>query len=231
MDFTGWEKLSLVDYDDNITTTLFTSGCPFRCPWCHNGDLVVNLGNAHPIPWVEIKEYLSRRKNVLDAVCVTGGEPTYMPDLLDKLSEIKELGYKVKLDTNGSNPEMLRIAVEQGLVDYVAMDIKNGPSRYAETIGLSSYDIEPIRESVDYLLHRGIPYEFRTTLVKEFHTPDSIEEMGKFVRGAKAHFLQFFIDNEHCIERGFHPIEKEKAQLYRAILLRYVACSELRGYD
>ncbi len=176
-------------------------------------------------------DYLSKRKNVLDAVCVTGGEPTVMPDLLDKLGDIKELGYKIKLDTNGSDPIQLRVAVEQGLVDYVAMDIKNCERRYAETVGLSHLDFEPIRESIDFLLSGKVRYEFRTTLVEEFHSQGDIEEMGRLVRGAKRFFLQMFIDNENCIKHGFHTVPKEKALVYRAILLKYVESCELRGYE
>lgn len=231
MDFSGWEKLSLVDYDDNITTTLFMAGCPFRCPWCHNAGLVLDPMSAPTIPWEEIRGYLEKRKNVLDAVCVTGGEPTVMPDLLEKLSDIKTMGYKVKLDTNGSDPSLLKIAVEQGLVDYVAMDVKNSPDRYPETIGCPSYDITPVKESIEYLLSDVVNYEFRTTLVEEFHDSASIEEMGKLIKGAKKVFLQRFSENDNCIKKGYHPIEKEKALLFRAILLKYVESCELRGYD
>ena len=231
MDFSGWEKLSLVDYDDNITTTLFMAGCPFRCPWCHNSSLVLEPGKVGHIPWSEIMDYLSKRKNVLDAVCVTGGEPTMMPDLLDKLADIKSLGYKIKLDTNGSDPVQLRVAVEQGLVDYVAMDIKNCEARYAETVGVKNLNFAPVKESFTYLLTSPVRYEFRTTLVEEFHTKEDIEALGKMIRGAKVLYLQEFIDNENCIAHGFRTVPKEKALLYRAILLKYVERCELRGYD
>lgn len=231
MDFSGWEKLSLVDYDDNITTTLFMAGCPFRCPWCHNSSLVLEPGKVGHIPWSEIMDYLSKRKNVLDAVCVTGGEPTMMPDLLDKLADIKSLGYKIKLDTNGSDPVQLRVAVEQGLVDYVAMDIKNCEARYPETVGVKNLNFAPVKESFTYLLTSPVRYEFRTTLVEEFHTKEDIEALGKMIRGAKVLYLQEFIDNENCIAHGFRTVPKEKALLYRAILLKYVERCELRGYD
>ena len=130
MDFSGWEKMSLVDYDDNLTTTLFTAGCNFRCPFCHNSDLVLHPEKTFRIPWEEIKAYLVKRKGMLDAVCITGGEPTMMPDLLDKMREIKALGYKIKLDSNGTRPDILKKAYEEGLVDYIAMDIKNSPEKY-----------------------------------------------------------------------------------------------------
>ena len=131
MDFCGFEKLSLVDFDDNLTATLFMAGCPFRCPFCHNGDLVLHPDTAAPIPWSEIMEYLNKRRTVLDAVCISGGEPTLMPDLKDKIKQIKALGYLVKLDTNGYNPEIVIDLIEEHLIDYVAMDIKNCREKYA----------------------------------------------------------------------------------------------------
>lgn len=231
MDFSGWEKLSLLDYDDNITTTLFMAGCDFRCPFCHNSTLVLNPQNAPRIPWEDIRTYLRDRKNVLDAVCVTGGEPTLMPDLLEKLSEIKLLGYKVKLDTNGSRPEVLKLAVEQGLVDYVAMDIKNSREKYAMTVGTTTFKIEDIEESAAYLIHGSIPYEFRTTSILEYHNERDFEKIGSWLEGAQKYFIQRYIDSENCISHGLHMIPKEKALMYKAILSRYIAFVDLRGYD
>ena len=158
MDFSGWEKLSLVDYDDNITTTLFTSGCNFKCPFCHNGDLVLHPGETIKIPFEEIKEYLRKRQGVLDAVCVSGGEPTLMSDLEEKLTFIKSLNYKVKLDTNGSNPKTMKSLLEKHLVDYIAMDIKNSKEMYGKTIGVANYDLSLIEESVNFLLNSSFDY-------------------------------------------------------------------------
>lgn len=185
MDFSGWEKMSLVDYDDNLTTTLFTAGCNFRCPFCHNGDLVLHPENGPRIPWEEIKAFLVKRKGMLDAVCITGGEPTMMPDLLDKLREIKALGYKIKLDSNGSRPEILKKAYEEGLVDYFAMDIKNSPEKYGNTIGVKGYPLDKIKESVKFLMESGASYEFRTTIIDEFHTEKDMKEIGEWIKGAK----------------------------------------------
>lgn len=231
MDFSGWEKLSLLDFDDNITTTLFVAGCDFRCPFCHNSSLVLHPNEAPKIPWDEIMDYLRKRKNVVDAVCVTGGEPALMPDLIEKLSDIKSLGYVVKLDTNGSRPEVLRIVVEQGLVDYVAMDIKNSPEKYAMTIGTTAFSMDDIRTSASYLIHGRIPYEFRTTTIAEYHTEKDFDEMGSWLSGANKFFIQRYIDNENCIAHGLHMVSKEKALVFKAILEKYVKQAALRGYD
>ncbi len=230
MDFSGWEKLSLVDFDDKITTTLFMAGCNFRCPFCHNSDLVLHSDKAPKIPWPEIMEYLKKRQGVLDAVCITGGEPTLMNDLEEKLKDIKSLGYLIKLDSNGSNPEVLRKLVAMSLVDYVAMDIKNSKKRYGETIGLNHYDISPIEESVRFLMESGVNYEFRTTIMEEFHDEASIRELGEWIAGAKRYFLQLYIESEHCITQGHHPIAKEKAEAFLEILKPYLPNAALRGY-
>jgi pyruvate formate lyase activating enzyme len=231
MDFSGWEKLSLLDFDDNITTTLFMAGCDFRCPFCHNSSLVLNAKGAPTIPWEEIMDYLSHRKNVLDAVCVTGGEPTLMPDLLEKLADIKSLGYIIKLDSNGSRPEVLKIAVEQGLVDYVAMDIKNSPEKYAMTIGTTNFKMDDIKESAAFLINGRIGYEFRTTTIEEYHNAHDFEEIGKWLHGAKRYYVQRYIDSENCISHGLHMVQKEKALEFKAILEKDIASVNLRGYD
>ncbi|MDO5329925.1 MAG: anaerobic ribonucleoside-triphosphate reductase activating protein [Bacillota bacterium] len=230
MDFSGWEKLSLVDYDDNITTTLFMAGCNMRCPFCHNMDLVINPQNAPTIPWEEIYDYLKKRQGVLDAVCVSGGEPTLMPDLLEKLSLIKELGYKVKLDSNGSNPDKLAEAISKGLVDYVAMDIKNSPERYGETIGVPSFNLAPIKASVELLKNNKVAYEFRTTIMDEFHDETAMKSIGEWIAGAPRYFLQLYIDSDHCIVGGFHAVSEEKAKRFLEIVKPYVGEAKLRSY-
>lgn len=231
MDFSGWEKLSLVDFDDNITTTLFAAGCAFRCPFCHNGDLVLHPEKAPKIPWDEIMSYLRKRVGVIDAVCVSGGEPTLMPDLLDKLREIKSLGYKVKLDSNGSNPEVLKKAVALHLVDYIAMDIKNSKAEYAKTSGLAHLDLSPIEESVRFIMSSGIDYEFRTTIIDEFHDEGSMKDIGTWIKGAKRYYLQRYIDNENCIKRGLHMVEKDKAEGFIKILSPFIKEVALRSYE
>lgn len=230
MDFSGWEKLSLLDYDDNLTTTLFMAGCPFRCPFCHNADLVLHPQKAPKIPWAEIKEYLLKRRGMLDAVCISGGEPTLMDDLEAKIAEIKELGYAVKLDSNGWRPDVLRRLIENKLVDYVAMDIKNRAEKYHSTCG-TKVDLDQIKASISLLKEGKVDYEFRTTLVSEFHDDDDIPGMIELVKGAKRYFLQMYIDSEHCIVGGFHPVPKEKAQRWRDLFAKEVGYVALRGYE
>ena len=231
MDFSGWEKLSLLDYDNRISCTLFTAGCNFRCPFCHNGPLVLDPSKAPKIPWDDIMEYLKKRKNVLDAVCVSGGEPTLMPDLLDKLSDIKSLGYLIKLDTNGTRPEVVEIAAHQGLVDYVAMDIKDSFEKYPAITGTLNLDLDAIQKTIHFLMSGEVDYEFRTTLIAEYHTEKDMEEIGSYLQGAKRHFLQRYIDNQDCIAHGLHMVPYQKALVFQAILQKYITEVSLRGYD
>lgn len=231
MDFSGWEKLSLVDYDDYITTTLFASGCNFRCPFCHNGPLVLSPKDNPTIPWENVIAYLTKRKGTLDAVCISGGEPTLVDDLESKLRQIKSLGYKIKLDTNGTRPDLIKCFFDQGLVDHFAIDIKNSKARYAETIGLKQIDLTSIEETVRFLLASDCSYEFRTTLIEEFHDENSIAEIGEWIAGAKRYYLQRYIDSPNCIEHGFHMVSKEKAEKYAKSLQNIVKTVELRGYD
>ena len=231
MDFSGWEKLSLVDYDDNLTMTLFMAGCNMRCPFCHNSDLVLRPHLAPKIPWEEIVSFLKKRQGVLDAVCISGGEPTLMPDLEDKIKEIKSLGYKIKLDTNGSRPDLIAKFHEEKLVDHFAMDIKNSKERYGETIGVPNVDLTPYEKSVEYLIHSGAGYEFRTTSIMEFHDEESFRKIGEWIKGAKKYFIQRYIDSENCISHGLHPIPKEVAIAYKKILEESIEQVLLRGYE
>ena len=230
MDFSGWEKLSLLDYDVNITTTLFSAGCPFRCPFCHNAELVLHPADAPKIPFEEILAYLKKRVGVLDAVCISGGEPTLMNDLEEKIRAIKELGYLVKLDSNGCHPEILRHLIDEKLIDYVAMDIKNRAEKYDATCG-TYVDIAAIKTSIELLKEGRVDYEFRTTLVNEFHQDEDIAGMLELVKGAKRYFLQMYIDSPNCIVGGFHPVAKEKAAKWREIFAKEVSFCALRGYD
>lgn len=231
MNFNGWEKLSLVDFDGNLTTTIFSSGCPFRCPYCHNSDLVLRPSELPVIPYEEIMSFLRKRQGVLEAVCISGGEPTLGDDLLIKMKEIKELGYKIKLDSNGFRPQVLKKAVEEGLVDLIAMDIKNSLDKYGLTIGIPDFDTKPIEESIAFLKEGHIPYEFRTTIVDEFHTEEDMEAIGKLIAGSPRYYLQLYIDSENCIERGFHSVSEAKAQRFVEILKPLVPNVKLRGYD
>lgn len=231
MEFIGLQKVSLVDFDNKVCCTLFTGGCNFRCPFCHNSELVLMGEATRPYTMEEILSYLNTRKGLLDAVCITGGEPTLMKDLKDKIIKIKELGFLIKLDTNGTNPDVLIDLVESKLVDYVAMDIKNDPKHYAETCGLKELDLTNISKSIKYLLENHVDYEFRTTLVKEFHTVDNIKAIAPYLSGAKRYFLQHFVDNNHCLKNGLHDVSQDEALRFKNILLPYVNEVKLRGYE
>ncbi len=217
----------MVDFDGELATTIFTKGCNFRCPFCHNKTLVSELDDDS-IAFDQLYAYLKKRVGILTAVVITGGEPTLMNDLYDKVKTIKELGYLVKLDTNGTNPKLLRKLIEDKLIDYVAMDVKNGEASYDLTVGVHA-DINAIKESLSILKETGIDYELRTTLIDEFHNNESIKDMVNLIKGHKVLFLQKFTDRESCIKRGLHEVSKEKAQEFVSILEPYIKVS-LRNY-
>lgn len=228
MEFVGLDKMSLLDYEDYVSAVIFAPKCNFRCPFCHNGDSV--LKSSTEIPFEEIIEYLNSRKGLLDAVVVTGGEPTLMPDLENKIRIIKSLGFKVKLDTNGTNPDVLKHLINENLIDYVAMDIKNSEKKYPLTAGCKVVDFKSIKESINILKTNRVPYEFRTTLVKEFHDFSDISEIGNLLKGSSKVYLQKFVDREGVIQKGLHPIDEEKAILFKKELEKYVSEVHLRGY-
>jgi len=226
MKISGLQKVSLVDYDEHIACTIFTSGCNFACPFCHNAGLV--QGTEPEIPVSEILEYLDKRKNVLNAVCISGGEPTLHRDLPEFISKIKKLGYLVKLDTNGTNLEILKSLVENNLIDYIAMDIKNSPEKYNLTANISQ-NFSP-KESIDYIMNCGLPYEFRTTLVNGHHTEEDIIKIAELIKGANKYYLQKFEDSGNCLKSGLSEIDFKTAQHYQAILSKHVPNTKLRGY-
>ena len=225
----GFEKLSMVDFPGHLCCTVFTGGCNFKCPFCQNSDLV-KMQNLREINQDEIFSYLLKRKGVIDSVCVSGGEPTIYPDLEQFIVKIKSLGFLVKLDTNGTNYEMLKRLIENNLVDYVAMDIKNSLSSYGETAGTNFVDLENIKKSVELLKRNLVDYEFRTTLVKQFHSTSTITEMANWLDGAKRMFLQHFVDNGTCLQKGLNEVEKQDAEKFLDILKNHVNYVELRGY-
>lgn len=227
MEFVGIDKFSLLDYDEKVSTVLFSPACNFRCPFCHNGDSVLNSNT--PIPFDEIYEFLKSRQGLIDAVVFTGGEPTMMPELKERIKAVRELGFLIKLDTNGTNPEILEDLLKDGLLDYVAMDIKNSEKRYVETTDCPHLNIEKIKKSIGILENFGVNYEFRTTIVKEFHDEVSIKEMGEMVRGGKILYLQKFVDREGVIRKGLHEVSLEEANHFKDILSLFIP-TELRGY-
>lgn len=226
----GFEKFSMVDFDERIACTVFTGGCNFRCPFCHNGALVVGNVKAQEIDIQGVFDYLKKRKGLVDAVCVTGGEPTMHKDLPDFLREVRALGYATKLDTNGTNPQMLDYVIAKGLVDYVAMDIKNSVSKYPQTIGTDGVNIADILKSVEILKTSGIDYEFRTTIIDEFHTADDMREIAEWISGAKRYYMQKYKDNEGCISHGYSEVSRQKADEFVKIFEGKVGSVGLRGY-
>lgn len=224
----GLQKLTLLDYPGKMACTVFTAGCNFRCPFCHNASLVTNIDEER-ISEEEFFSFLQKRKGIIEGVCVTGGEPTLQPDLKDFLKKIKDLGYSVKLDTNGYRPEALKDIVNSGLVDYVAMDIKNSQAKYALTCGLDNLDITKINESVEFLMSGAVDYEFRTTVVKELHTEDDIQDIVSWIKGAKKYFLQGFIDSGDLICTGYSGYDKTELQKLLNIAKNDLSVTELRG--
>lgn len=228
MNICGIEKVSLVDFDGKICATIFCPGCNFACPYCHNGGILSN--STALLNEAEVFDFLTKRKKMIDAVTVSGGEPTLQKDLAKFLKQLKDMGYAVKLDTNGSNFETLKHVVENKLVDYVAMDVKNSKEYYPKTIGKTNFDLSQILQSIEFLKHNTLDYEFRTTLVKDFHTQQSIENMASLLNGAKKLFLQKFKQAETCLTTGLLPVPKDQAELFANILRKSVNQVSLRGY-
>ena len=229
MNIQGLQKLTLLDYPGKMACTVFTAGCNLRCPFCHNSRLVIDPEKQSEYSDEEIFAFLKKRAGILDGVAITGGEPLLQNDIEEFISRVKELGYSVKLDTNGTFPEKLRSLVDKGLVDYVAMDIKNSPELYAETIGISGYDISKIKESIAFLLEGKVDYEFRTTVVREFHSVFGMNNLGEMIKGAKRHYLQGFIDSGETIGFGMSAVPKEEMEQMKNIMLQYVDFCEIRG--
>lgn len=225
----GLAKLTLLDYPEHVACTVFTGGCNFRCPFCHNASLATRARELPDIDESEVFSLLQKRRGVLDGICVSGGEPLMMPDLGDFLARVKEMGYAVKLDTNGSYPDRLAALIDRGLIDMVAMDIKNSPEKYPLTTGIQGFDTAPIRESADLLMRGQLQYEFRTTVVQEFHAAEDFCRIGEWIRGARAYYLQSFIDSGDLIGSDLHPHTKETLTHFLRIVQPYVENVHLRG--
>ena len=219
----GLQKMTLLDFPGKIACTVFLGGCNFRCPFCHNSELFM----GKPEKLMEDEDFfafLKTRKGLLDGVCVSGGEPTLYKNLPDFLAKIKEMGFLVKLDTNGYRPEVLKALVQQGLVDYVAMDVKNSPAMYAQTVGLEKMELSSIEESLRFLIGGELPYELRTTLVRQLHDAASIQDMGAWLaalvpgRKPKKLFLQSFVDRDTVLFAGLSAPEQEATAGFAKIL-------------
>ncbi|MBQ6951619.1 MAG: anaerobic ribonucleoside-triphosphate reductase activating protein [Clostridia bacterium] len=223
----GLQKMTLLDFPGKVACTLFLQGCNWRCPFCHNSGLLSGPAET-PMETDAFLRFLETRKGLLDGVCVSGGEPTLHPGLPALLAEIKKLGYAVKLDTNGSRPDVLRTVAENNLVDYVAMDIKNSPAMYAATTGIPDIDLGAVEESIQYLVSSSLPYEFRTTLVHPFHSDNSILEMGKWLsslvpqKKPEKLFLQGFQDRDTVLFSGLSAPDESVILRWQALLAPYV---------
>lgn len=227
MRISGFEKLTLLNYPEKVACMIFTKGCNFKCPFCHNSELINIDSNYEEITENEIFSYLEKRKNILDGVCISGGEPLIHKDIGIFISRIKSLGFCVKLDTNGSNPTLLKELIDNNLIDYVAMDIKNTFDKYNDTSGVS-VNIENIKKSIKIIEDSNIKYEFRTTLVKEYHDINDIEEICKMIDNKSIYYLQNFVNNEGVLNRKLNPfstveleeIEKKLKGEYPNIIFR-----------
>ena len=224
----GLQKLTLLDFPGRCACTVFTVGCNLRCPFCHNAPLVTGQEPAL-IGEDEILSLLKKRQGVLDGVCFTGGEPLLQPDLAALIREIRALGFAVKLDTNGTLPDRLQALLDEGLLDYVAMDIKNSPERYAETVGVPGFDVTNIDRSIRILQNGNVPFEFRTTVVKELHTPKDFQQIAEWIAGAEPYFLQQFVDSGDLIEGGFSACSKAEMEGFLPLISPKVPRVAIRG--
>ncbi len=224
----GLQKLTLLDFPGRTACTVFTARCQLRCPFCHNAALA--FGDAGPaLDEAEFFRFLAKRQGLLEGVCVTGGEPLLQAGLSDFLSRVREMGYLVKLDTNGFLPDRLSALIEQGLVDYVAMDIKSSPQGYAKACGLDAVDMQPVRESIALLMGGGVDYEFRTTVVRGIHEESDMAEAAKLIEGAERYFLQQYVDPGDQGGSGLSAFSAQEMQRFAAVAKPYVKNIGIRG--
>ncbi len=224
----GFQKLTLLDYPGKTACTVFTGGCNYRCPFCHNAGLVTKM-DTEIIPESEVFNHLKKRQGILDGVAISGGEPLLQGDIEEFLKKIKELGYSIKLDTNGSFPDKLKSIIDNGLCDFVAMDIKNSKERYNETVGIDKFDISLMEKSVEILMNSDVQFEFRTTVTKNFHTVEDIEKIGEWIKGTEKYYLQNFVDSGNLIDCNVEGVSKEEMQLMLEKIKKYVPTAEIRG--
>jgi pyruvate formate lyase activating enzyme len=221
------QKLTLLDFPGKVACTVFTLGCNFRCGFCHNAPLVLTADTPH-YEEEEFFRFLETRKGLLDGVAVTGGEPLLQPELPQFLEKIKALGYGVKLDSNGSYPKQLKQLLQNGLIDYVAMDIKNSPEKYELTAGAKGI-LPAVEESVRLLMEGTVPYEFRTTVVREHHEEADFHAIGQWLKGAQAYYIQCFVDSGNILQDGLHAPTQAELEKYLAIAKEYIVNTHLRG--
>lgn len=223
----GLQKLTLLDFPEHVACTVFTLGCNFRCPFCHNAPLVLTEGTPQ-YAVDDFFDFLEKRKGLLDGVAVTGGEPLLQKDIEGFLERIKTMGYGVKLDTNGAFPQKLRSILQNGLCDYVAMDVKNSRKKYEETAGCQGI-LPQVEESVSLLMEGSIPFEFRTTAVHELHDAEDFRDMGRWIAGAPRYYIQQFQDSGNLLQDGFTAPTKEELETFLQAAREFVPTAELRG--
>ncbi len=224
----GLQKLTLLDFPGYTACTVFLAGCDWRCPFCHNSDLLDGSAEA-VMDDEELLSFLEKRKGLLDGVAFTGGEPLLRKELPELMEKVRSLGYRTKLDTNGCHPKELKQILRRGLADYVAMDIKNDPARYPVTAGVDTVDMDKINESISLLMHDAPDYEFRTTVVAQLHDEDSFRQIGPWLQGAKRYFLQAFADRDSVVFSGFSAPSRETMERYAGILRPFIPAAALRG--
>lgn len=227
----GLNKTTLLDYPGKVAATIFLGGCNFRCPFCQNSSLVLNPSAQPEIPVKEVLSFLKKRKGILDGVCITGGEPTLSPDLPELLQEIRTLGYPIKLDTNGTHPALLKTLTEQNMIQMTAVDIKACPDNYPALCGLVHPELDAVKETVEFLKNGTLDYEFRTTVIRELHSEKDFIEIGQWLTGAKAYYLQAYRDSEEVLQPGFSSYTRKELEHFREMLKRTIPLVELRGID
>ena len=227
----GLQKLTLLDFPGKTGCTVFLGGCNFRCPFCQNSELIAPTKDSYEIPEEEFFAFLKKRQGILDGVAITGGEPLINKGVEDFIKRIKDMGYLVKLDTNGTFPKVLKSLGDQKLVDYVAIDIKNSKEKYAETVGLKTLDLEPIYESIDYLMNGEVDFEFRTTVVKQFHEKEDFVKIGEWLKGDEKFFLQQYRDSEFVLQSGLCAHSDETMHEFEETLRMYIPKTQVRGIE
>lgn len=227
----GFNKTTLLDYPEHVAATVFTGGCNFRCPFCHNASLVLQPEECPVIPEEEVLGHLRKRRGILEGVCITGGEPTLQKDLKEFVCKVKDMGFLVKLDTNGYRPKVLRQLLSEGLLDYVAMDVKAALPNYTKVTGCPQLDLSRIEESIAILKNSRISYEFRTTVVKGLHTVEEFEEIGRMLKCCRAYYLQVYRDNENVISRSYAAYPAQIMRDMKEMARKYIDKVELRGVE
>ena len=225
----GFQSLTLLDYPGKVACTVFLGGCNFRCPFCQNTGLVLSPEREAVVPMEEVLGVLRKRRGMLDGVCITGGEPTLTSDLPEFIGRVREMGYLVKLDTNGYRPDVLEKLLENGMLDYVAMDIKSSRERYAKVAGLPGLDLNRIQRSVELLMGGKVDYEFRTTVAQGLHTREDIEAVGQWLQGCRRYFLQNYQESDQVMMPVFAGFSREQLENFRRLLLEYIPEVGIRG--